>query len=337
MTSINQFTKTHINFDEFEPERLTSTPPERKQVPKVLPEQFYQQLTLMYNRGSPESKILDEFKIEGCIMESSFGIRSEPGQNGKIDNSVACRLKSTNPDHVKFVNTFDSIYHRCANVLGSVKAQVKMFKFNPEDPEAGGFNGPIYRQKDKATGEPIDGRDPSIYLKLFSRGSGQYAEQTLFTNLRGEPVPWSLLKNVEMKFIPLIHVKRIFIGAKISLQMEVISAIVLEARARNSASLQTDTLLRLQQQNPDLVDSVSAQLAKLATDRQDQLLGTPSTPCPPENGASQPTYLGIMPSGQESKPTMSSISDRSEKPEREPKVNIPNIGDFTAGAPLRFS
>lgn len=326
----NQTTETYITYENFEPEQLTCTPPEKKAIPNLVPEQNYYQIPLMYNRGNTDVKNIDQFMLEGCVFESSFGIQTKPGPGGKIDNSIMCRLKTSNPGHLKFITTFNAIHRRCADILAPAKGTVKMPHFRATDPEATGLKSPIYRAIDETTGSPIEGRDPSIFFKLFSRGKEPYGEQTLFTNLKGEQIPWSLLKNVDLKFIPLIHVKRIYIGSgKASIQMEVISAIILEARARNTATQQMTTMKRLQEENPDLVDSVSAQLAKLATDRQDQMLGVPSSGTPVPVGANQPTFTGIVPSNQESRVTMTSLP--------ESKIIVPNLADFTASAPMRYS
>jgi hypothetical protein len=105
-----------------------------------------------------------------------------------------------------------------------------------------------------------------------------------------------------MKFIPLIQFKRIYVGGgKASIQMQITSAIVTEIRSRGSTTLQTSTLQRLHEARPNLTDTVSAQLAKLSLDRQDQLLGagqSGSSASEGEASANQPTFAGIAPTSQ---------------------------------------
>jgi hypothetical protein len=192
------------------------------------------------------------------------------------------------------------IHGGCAYILSQMKGAVKLYNFNAQMAEATGLKNPIYRARDEVTGEVIQGRAPSMFLKLFSRGKAPMVEQTLFTGLDGKPIPWALMAGVEMKFIPLIHVKRIYVGGgKASIQMEVVSAIVTSIRARNTTTRQLGTIQRLQQARPELADTVAAQLAKLTTDRQDQMLG--GAPPPPEQqdtDQTQPTFAGIAPTGQ---------------------------------------
>jgi hypothetical protein len=329
--------KTYITYDQFDVARLTSTQPEKKKVPgtgeKGVAEQNYFQIPLMYDYGTPGKKILGEFKIEGPVMSSTVGIQTKPNLQGVMASTIGCVANILNEDHKKFISDFDEIYQRSAELIYDVRIMVKLQYFNKECPRASKFNNPVYRPVDEATNQVIEGRNPSLYLKLFSRGKEPYGEQTLFTNLKGEPIPWNLLKNVEMKFIPLIHVKRIYVGGNPSLQMELVSAVVVEARARNSFTQQTETLKKYQEENPDLADVLSAQLAKLATDRQDQMLGVNPLPCVDIPGqVSQPTFAGITPTQQEKqKPTMSVINEIPKG------INLPNLQDFTSLAPMKFN
>ena len=146
------------------------------------------------------------------------------------------------------------------------------------------------------------------------------AEQTLFTGIDGKNISWNLLQNVEMKFIPLLYIKRMYVGGgKGSIQIELVSAIVTSIHARNTTTRQLSTIHRIQSQRPELADNISAQIAKLTLDRQDQLVNEnqqqqqqPHTP----QSQSQSTFSGIEPTGQKS-------------------ITISSIPDFTLSAPTR--
>jgi len=302
-------TQNFSTFADYTSSRLACTPAEQKTIPGTgpnatppSPAQSYYQIPLMYNLGTNENRILSDFFLEACEMETGFGIQSKPGQSGRMEHSVMCRFDNTNDDHRRFIETIGSIHLGCAYILQALKGQVKLYNFNAANSqmaEATGLKNPVYRARDELTGDYVQGRAPSMFLKLFSRGKGPMAEQTLFTGLDGKAIPWTLLEGVEMKFIPLIHIKRMYIGGgKASIQMEVVSAVVTSVRARNTTTKQLSTIHRLQTERPELFDTVSAQLAKLSIERQNQMLGAPMSQSDQTNTDNQPTFAGIAPTGQ---------------------------------------
>lgn len=358
-TQPTQLNQDYSTYTDFTVTRLSCTPSEQKTIPGTGPQatppsppQYYYQIPLMYNFGTAENRILNEFLFEGCEMDTQFGIQSKPGQSGRVEHSIMCRFDANNQEHNRFIESVGQIHAGCAYILAQMKGAVKLYNFNATSPqmaEATGLKNPVYRARDEVTGEVIQGRAPSMFLKLFSRGKAPMVEQTLFTGLDGKPIPWALMQGVEMKFIPLIHVKRIYVGGgKASIQMEVVSAVVTSIRARNTTSRQMGTIQRLQHARPELADTVAAQLAKLTTDRQDQMLGG-AVPPPPEQhaGTDQPTFAGITPTGQRqmARATQGGTAQLAQITATQPAPatlpNIPALGgqpamqDFTANAPLR--
>ena len=353
---------TYSTYTDFAVTRLSCTPSEQKTIPGTGPQavppsapQYYYQVPLMYNFGTPEVRILTEFLFEGCEMDTQFGIQSKAGQSGRMEHSVMCRFDVNNPEHNRFIESIGQIHAGCAYILQQMKGAVKLYNFNAQTPqmaEATGLKNPVYRARDEVTGDVIQGRAPSMFLKLFSRGKAPMVEQTLFTDLNGKTIPWALMENVEMKFIPLLHVKRIYVGGgKASIQMEVVSAIVTSIRARGTATRQLGTAARLLENRPELADLVAGQLAKLTTDRQDQMLGglIPQTTDTNATGENQPTFAGITPTGrQPAQPVqgnyqqMATITATQIPTNTTTLPNIPALGatqptmqDFTATAPIR--
>lgn len=351
--------QTYVTYTNFATERLTASQPEQKTVPNTGPNanppvaaQNYYQIPIMYNYGTETSR-LNDFLLEGPEIESSTGIQSKPAQsgNGRMEHSIPCRFDLGDAEQNRFIEVMNAVHRACSHILGTMKGTVKMIHFNANAPDAL-FRNPVYRPYDQSTGEILVGRSPSMFLKLFSRGKPGMEEQTLFTGVDGNPIPWPLLQGVEMKFIPLIHIKRIYVGSKATLQMEVQSAIVTSIRARNSASKQLATLQRLQQERPQLIDNVSAQVAKLSMDRKDQLPqghqpAQPNSQSTPSNNQStepnnQPTFAGITPSnnrapgvpqGQSTQPTQPTYS--AGIPSLPLVQPIPSMDGFTATAPFR--
>jgi hypothetical protein len=307
--------------------RLSFTPAEQKIVPGTGPQaipptppQNYNVVPLLYNKGTTNEKMLDDFFLEGPQMSTSFGIQSKPSPSGRPDHSIMCKFDMGDMDHQKFINTFDDIHRGCATILGQIKGSVKMYNFNPQMAEATGLKNPVYRSRDEMTGEIVQGRAPSIFLKLFNRGKGVMCEQTLFTGMDGKTIQWPILQNVEMKIVPLLHIKRIYVGGgKASIQIELVSAIVTSLHARNTTTRQLNTIHRIQSQRPELVDNVAAQIAKLTLDRQDQLMSSNEQNTIQQNSSPQqttPTFSGIEPTGLKN-------------------ISLSSIPDFTSSAPMR--
>lgn len=316
---------TYVNHRDFQVGKLSCTPAEKKQIPGSgkdgSPAQYYHQIPLMYNYGTDDKRLLDDFLLEGCEMTSKGGIQSKQGQSGRMEYSIMVSYDTNNVDQSQFLDCINKVHGGAAYILGTMKGAVGMHEFQVNLPTATGFKNPIYRPRDEMTGELIQGRQPSSFWKLFQRGKPPMGEQTLFTDPDGKPIPWSLLSGVELKFIPLIHIKRIYIGGgKASLQMELISAVVTLARPRNTATRQVSTLNQLKENRPQLSDQVAAQLAKLTAERQDQMLGNVppaiEQPQQQEGSGQQPTFAGITPTGA-----------------RAPAV--PSMQEFTSNAPVR--
>lgn len=345
------------DMDGFTVTRISCTPAEQKTIPGTgaeakppTPPQYYYQIPLMYNFGNDEKRVLNDFLFEGCEMSSKTGIQSKAGQSGRFEHSIMVTFDENDAEQARFLEIMGQIHGGCAYILAQMKGAVKLYNFNNATPQmaiATGLKDMVYRPRDEMTGEPIQGRAPSMFLKLFSRGKPPMVEQTLFTDLDAKPIPWNLLTGVEVKFIPLIHVKRIYVGGgKASIQMETISAVVTSVRARNTTTTQTGTIERLRQARPQLQDQVAAQLAKLTTDRQDQMLGVPAQQPQQDQGHAQEpqtTFAGIVPTGQRqmTQPQMSQITQNNGfAPGQLPAIpplagNVAAMQDFTANAPTR--
>jgi hypothetical protein len=234
------------------------------------------------------------------------------------------------------IQCINEIHGGCAYILYTLKGQVKLPHFNKDMAEATGLKNPIYRPRDEVTGDIIPGRAPSMFLKLFSRGKPPMLEQSLFTDLVGNPIPWKLLEGVEMKFIPLLHIKRMFIGGgKASIQMEVLSAVVTYVKPKGTTSKQDATMNRLKANRPELQDIVAAQIAKINHDRQDQLLVSQNfQSSSQEDTLEQPTFSNITPNIPKVGNNNSNNSNNSNNINSVPIMT--NISNFTSGAPSRI-
>jgi len=335
----DSYKEGYTEYNNYQSNRLATSAPEKKQVPNTGPEakpqptpaQYYHQIPLLYNYGVEGVKNLNDFMLEGPVMKSNAGIVPKVGSNGRSEYSIMVKMDPNIPEMAVFINTMKLIHGDIASFLFQVKGQVGMGKFDPKNPEAL-LKLPIYYPVDKMSGDVIEGRHPSMFLKLYNRGKPPLVDQTLFTDLNGNKVPWEVLTGVEMEFVPLIHIKRLYIGGgKASIQMEVVSALLTSPpKPRGTTSKQLLTANRLKEQNPELADQIAAQVAKLSIDRQDQMLNNNQTNDHPDSEPeNQPTFSGITSSRNQ--PTMGSLP-------MIPQLNAPqspSIQELTSNAPVR--
>lgn len=203
-----------VSYHSYTSNCLVRTPVETKTIRS--PRDQYYTIPLLYKYTLNNQDVLRPFLLEACQLNSKLGI-------AKYDNfpnahpSIGCQLDLDNPDHSRFIDTINQVYTACTFILGQMKGCVKMHRFNPALPETSGFHFPLYKPRDPITCHELPGA-PSIYLKLNA--------QTLFVDITGRIIPHDLLTKTEMTFIPLLHVKSIYIREFACLQMTIQSAIV---------------------------------------------------------------------------------------------------------------
>ncbi|HSW76450.1 MAG TPA: DUF2738 domain-containing protein [Candidatus Saccharimonadales bacterium] len=269
-------------YDNFNPANLTNLKPDQK-TPKTKPGQNpippYFIINLQYNLGTDEKPMFSEFDMEFCELTSNMGVmksnfNNTEGGNSNSNNdkeSIKVFLNEDDDEQVKLVETIEAMYKRGAILLEGVKGAVKRHTFKAS--EAGSvFKYPIHFPLDELTGERLPGKQGSMYLKLFSRGTGPFANETKFYDPDGNPIEKDLLIGVQMKFTPIVAIRSIFIGNVICFQMEMKSAIVSDIQQRNSSTNQLATIERLKQKDPNIASKVSGQLAKLQMARRNQNL-----------------------------------------------------------------
>jgi hypothetical protein len=263
---------TYCTYKNFNPSHLTALKPEQSKNAKVAC--YF--INLLYNLGSKEAPDFDDFEMELCEFTSSVGITAKESEmdDGKtrIDESILVKFDMFDEEHQECMEALESLHTRLAEMIGDVKGLIKKFDYKATDPVTSGFKKLIYFQRDEVTGDVIPGRAPSMFLKLFSWGTGDTATSTMFVDMDNKPIDKKLLSGVELKFIPLLQIRRVRSAASITVNMEIKSAIVTSVKARNTESSQFSTLQALKDARPDLKNQVSSQLAKLTANRQNKLL-----------------------------------------------------------------
>lgn len=269
----------YCTYEEFNADLLTNTKPVKKE-PKPKPGEKaippYHIVNLQYNFGNDDKPKYFDFKLEFCELFSAQGIMRGNGKDGTQDNRESIKVYF-NPEDIeqeKMINVLESMYLRAATLLHGVKGQVNRPKVDIASPESW-FKHPIYYPTDPDTSERIPGKHGSMYLKLFSRGSGFNLDETQFFDPSGTPLDKSLLMGVQMRFIPVVLFKSVYVGSSICLQIEMTSAVVTDIRLRNGVPSQVRTLEKMRSLDPDAEARFQEQCTKIKMARQNQFLQAP--------------------------------------------------------------
>lgn len=274
-----------VEYTDFDPLKMIGLTPEEKAIPtsnvpggtsQISVPQKYMIVPINYNYGTDEKPRLDNLYLQLPAMKCFGGITAKPNQQGRLEYGLYCPLPQSDPSLKKCVEILHNVYMASARIIGQHKQALKMVHFDDKNPQVSGYdNKLVFRSKDKLTNEPIEGKTPSLYPKLVNRSSGKYVDQTIFTGMDGKPLDWKLLYNVDMVLIPLYHVDRIYRGGNTtSLQVKMISAVVLSIEKKGSTSLQMNTINRYVNSNPLILDKFKSQLEVLTYENQDQLLSS---------------------------------------------------------------
>lgn len=265
----------YISYKDFKVENLSGNSVETKNIPNQTG--TYNVIPLSYKYPN---NITTDLYMEFPMCRSRGVVKKveENKNTGKTRVTYSCMVKFSISDkeHIECIEKIKELHKGAAKIVAQHKGRLGMYDFDPERP-GGLFKNPVYFPRDKATGNIIKGRDPSMWLKMITIQT----EKTLFTkpfmnakgDIVGEPIDWELLENVEMKFIPLIKFEKIYNGGgKASLQCKLASAIVLEVHKAGTITRQLKTISSLLKNNPSMISTIEDQLSQLQMDKQDELL-----------------------------------------------------------------
>jgi hypothetical protein len=313
-----------VSYDSFLAPNLKGSEPIPKEVKKLNETIKYNDIKLSYNYGTPEEPIIQDLFFE-CPVVTSTGIakKEEPNTKGKdgkdyTKTSFSMMLlfdladPETKNDSNRALEKLDEVFSASCDAIASCKGKLKMHDFDPRRP-GGSFKNPVYWHRDETTGEKVKGKNPNIWVKLRPYGNNK----TIFTDLNGKPIEWSLLKDVNVTLLPLLHYEKIYVGAKASLQIFMASAIVLKIVAAGTESRQLSTIDRLKAKYGNLADQVESQLADLRMSRQETLQS--SVPLP-----SSHTEFGS---------TDTSNNSGTMHPMGSPAASSASLQDFLSAAP----
>jgi len=262
-----------VRYNDFDANRLIGTKPEQKNIPNSTNK--YHDLPLAYNYGTPEAPQFDECLLEFPRVRSRIGLqkRTEPN-NGRVSWSIMITLPKNDPKIDRLIQTIDAIYRRCRQFIYNNRGPLKLYDFTVDGTAT--FKHPIYQHRTD-DGDINETRNPCIWLKLIH---GAYGKTEFYrpvseaerqkSHRRGASIDWSILEGAEIDIIPLVKVEKIYIGGgKPSLQLKMISAIVISVRPQGAGERQNITIDEVTAEDPDLVDRLGQQLALMASTKAD--------------------------------------------------------------------
>lgn len=244
--------------------------------------QCYNEVPILYNYGTPEAPIIDGCFIELPPVTCKGGIVSKketkpsltPGEPPYIKetHSMMIIFNLQDQDNQVCLKKFDEFHMGAAEAFAEHKGDCGMFNFDPKNP-GDSFKCPVYYKQNPKTGKREEGQNPSMWVKLNHWKNNK----TLFTALpvgdeKPEPIDWSLLYDVDIKFVPLVQAHHIYAGSgKAVIQMKLVSAIILDIVKANTSSKQGTTMNKLKEKYAGLANQVASQLAQVRMERQDEL------------------------------------------------------------------
>jgi hypothetical protein len=272
----NQF----VDYENYSPENMKGSEPIPKEITKTKGKEVekikYHELKLSYNYGDSKNPNIQDVYFEGCVViANGFTSKEEEamGKKGPYIKKECSMMQVFNvvdpefkDDSLNCINKITELYKKARQIIFTHRNKLKMHDFIAEG-QGGLFKYPIYWPRDEVTGEIVEGKNPNIWVKMRT---GNY-NKTIFTDLNGNNVEWSLLKGSEVTMIPLYHFEKIYLGTKMSLQIYLSSAVVIKIKKIGSESRQLSSLERLKQKYAAEAEDLEAQLAELRMEKQDLL------------------------------------------------------------------
>jgi hypothetical protein len=260
-----------VSYDQFDPNKLFCQSPTTKTweskdtgTDGKAKKGSYSEMYFLYDYGNNGVRVIDEFCMEFPITESD-GIAERDSKASFKNYSTRFFFDLTKPDVLAFLAVMnEKVYPRIVQLTFQHKGVLKLHQLQLENMR---FNEAIirplvYYPRDDATGEIINGKNPSNFYDLYN-GS---RKKTLYTLPNGEIISWDLLKNANVTGKPLIHFSHLYIGTdgKTFMKAKVSSFIVTKVEPNNTANKQIRTAEVIQSQNPGLVDTLKQQIASLS-------------------------------------------------------------------------
>ncbi len=281
-------------------EKKSTQPKPDPETGKTEKPQQYNEAPLIYKHYNKQTKKYekqDRWLVQGPVMKSRGGLVWEKKGNrwgcyilcnsldlktegmleflgNQVDLSDWMKMPEVSTDETvgrDSVGLIMNLYLRCAEGAYTQRKSLGMEAVKKPDGMEGVFKCPIKYPTD-AQGNLIEGASPSAFWKVFLLGdpSKKTTRKATFSvpspdTTEGEIVlPWEYLQDADIEFQPLFNFKKIYAGGgKGSIQIEIISAVVLSLVRLNTKGEQKDLIAKYNK-NEQLTSKLADQLAQMA-------------------------------------------------------------------------
>ena len=279
-----------LKYRDFNPERLVRCPVEQKQTkPKDgTSPLIYYEIPISYRYPQTDingktSDIIAPLLVESPILTSPEGITFKHNGNN-ITTSLPTTFDIRDPDVLNFIKLrdidsdgksiigsggfFEELYQTCLDRVSENSGNIPTLSRYPDLTTI--FTSPISWYRNPSNGQIENNRNPKKYIPLVNYGEEgrpgyritQF--QSPIKTGKGEFFvhDWKTLSGVEIKYRGLLRIKKIYIGAKISIQVELESALVISTTPVNNCPKQIDTLKNAEK-NDEIRCKIESQLKTL--------------------------------------------------------------------------
>ena len=254
-TSCDDFNINTIYFGE--PTQVIDVPPK--------PKSHNDKIINIYNKNCKDT--VDCVRLIGCEMESKFGLlttESLPREheydntfeseyhigndNYETNQCIKAEFDIRKPSNVKFINIINELYDTCVKTIQNNKTKIGIYHFTKEQ-----LSHPIHvhdgTEEDRNI---ILGIKPFIYFKV----SHEFYNNIIYNDKNSDCITCldiDSLKYKKLIFIPIIHMRCIYITYRCILKMEIIGMEILSIQPINTIckqlKLQGDYISYLELQN----------------------------------------------------------------------------------------
>lgn len=192
-----------------------------------------------------------------------FEIDEEIETSGITYNNGKPSIMAKFRNNDQLVAWLGRLYSRSSEIVDVNKEAVDRKNYLVQHPESCSFK-PIAFVKN-------EGSRPTHFFKLTRR--------SLFTDLKGNPIDWKLMQDVDAKIVPKLRYSHIFVnGQMIAAKIILLSAIVTSVVRAGSETTQLVSIKKFAQKNPNAVKSVEESLKKMKLASKDETSMPPPFP-----------------------------------------------------------
>lgn len=292
---------THfVKWNEFDPSRLIGGPIESgESQPKPDPNDPNKTITIKYQHSKPEyeydvvnaktgetTKCIAPLIFQLPPVTSSRGLTTKIGMGGYEGTSILCKFDMSKPDIRAAFSMGENIhgvpdgmwkkFHMwCSQYLWENRSNIPIIKqLNSKEMVPAIFPFPINFKTDE--NGIVASKDPTCFFKIPSFGKigtsehkgASFTAPIIVGNVAGKSVykkiDWSQMRDVKMTFVPMIGLKRIYIGSKASLQLYLKSAVVTSIEPSSNDEI-LDGILDEYSKDSNIVSTLSSQLDALTS------------------------------------------------------------------------